>query len=101
MPILRILPNTLLIFTFIYLMMCPVVLKLSNGHIDKNVIHKIEYKSFEEHSKKQGRTVPPGLTVGARINIASLSKTSRHPPFPFTPILPPAAATLSTVRLLL
>jgi len=99
MPILRIVPIMHLIGTFMYLMMCPVVLELGNGYIDNNVTLKDE--SFKKQVKTPGNTSPLGLPANARVTTCSRSKTLRDSPFPVASHPGPTRSILSTSRLLL
>ena len=63
MPMRKIFPIALLIVTFMYLMMCPVVSRISHGYVDKNVIVKV-YK--EDSSDKRGK-FNPVFNLSARL----------------------------------
>ena len=63
MPMRKIFPIALLSVTFMYLMMCPAVSRISHGYVDKNVIAK-EYKkgSSDKRAKRH-----PVFNLSARL----------------------------------
>lgn len=93
--------NILLIFTFIYLMMCPVVHKLFSGHIDQNVIVKVEEERAEKHTNKHSRYMEFGLSFGNPTDILSHFKASTKTPFLLSSNTTPCLLILSTIRLIL
>lgn len=101
MPIRKILPTTLLICTFIYLMMCPVVAKITHSHIDQNVIVKADKESSDQQVKKHLGFKLPVSPSGAQTETGFRLRGRQCLTFLAASQPPPILSSLSTIRLIL
>ncbi len=97
----KVFPLTLLITTFIFLMMCPAVPKISKGYIDQNVILEVGKVSSEKLTKKHSVYNLPDLRAEARTETHFRPRGGLSCLLFAVPQAPPVLSLLSTIRLIL